>query len=314
MTGTTTERVTLRSGDDEVVGTLVLPDGPPRGAVVATGPLTSVKEQASGVYARALAERGWAGLAIDLRRFGESGGEPRQMVDPESDAQDASAAAAFLADRFPGLPVAGLGVCFGAGPMAVAVARDRRFAAFAGVAGVYTDGAAVRESMGAAYDETLERGRAAEGRWHETGVVETIPAVAADGEAGGTEVAMPLDEAYAFYGTSRGAVPTYVNSFAVASYAHTLPFDAQVAAATAVPAIVVHSEHALVPAWAHAFHDALTGSRRQVWLDSAGQIDFYDDPALYEPAADAVVAFLDEVTGASPGVGSPKSDARPKSS
>jgi hypothetical protein len=31
-----------------------------------------------------------------------------------------------------------------------------------------------------------------------------------------------------------------------------------------------------------------------VWLDSAGQIDFYDDPALYDPAADAVVAFLDE--------------------
>jgi hypothetical protein len=294
----TTERVTLRSGDDEVVGTLVLPDGPPRGAVVATGPLTSVKEQASGVYAHAVAERGWAGLAIDLRRFGESGGEPRQMVDPGSDAQDASAAAAWLAERFPGLPVAGLGVCFGAGPMAVAVARDRRFAAFAGVAGVYTDGAAVRASMGAAYEETVARGRAAERRWRDTGEAETIPAVAADGESGGTEVAMPLDEAYAFYGTARGAVPTYVNAFAVASYAHTLPFDAQGAAATmAVPAIVVHSERALVPPWAHAFHDALPGARRQVWLESAGQIDFYDDPALIGPAADAVVGFLDEVSG-----------------
>jgi hypothetical protein len=110
---------------------------------------------------------------------------------------------------------------------------------------------------------------------------------------------MPLDEAYAFYGTPRGAVPTYVNSFAVASYAHTLPFDAQGAAPTMrVPAIVVHSEHALVPPWAHAFHDALpAGSRRQMWLESAGQIDFYDDPALIGPAANAVVEFLDEVTG-----------------
>jgi uncharacterized protein len=295
-----TERITVRSGDDDVVGTLVLPDGPPRGAVVATGPLTSVKEQASGVYARAVAERGWAGLAIDLRRFGESGGEPRQMVDPDSDAADASAAAAYLAERFPGVPVVGLGVCFGAGPMAVAVARDPVFAAFAGVAGVYTDGAAVRESMGEAYAPTVRRGEAAERRWRETGVVETIPAVAADGEAGGTEVAMPLDEAYAFYGTPRGAVPTYVNAFAVASWAHTLPFDAQHAApAMRVPAIVVHSEHALVPPWAHAFHDALPASRRrQVWLESAGQIDFYDDPALIGPAADAVVGFLDEVTGA----------------
>ena len=179
--------------------------------------------------------------------------------------------------------------------MAVAVARDRRFAAFAGVAGVYTDGAAVRASMGAAYDATVARGREAERRWRETGEVETIPAVAADGEAGGTEVAMPLDEAYAFYGTPRGAVPAYTNSFAVASYAHTLPFDAQGAApAMGVPAIVVHSERALVPAWAHAFHDALPGSRRQVWLESEGQIDFYDDPALIGPAADAVVGFLDE--------------------
>ncbi len=96
-------------------------------------------------------------------------------------------------------------------------------------------------------------------------------------------------------GTPRGAVPAYTNSFAVASYAHTLPFDAQGAApAMEVPAIVVHSERALVPAWAHAFHDALPGSRRQVWLESEGQIDFYDDPALIGPAADAVVGFLDE--------------------
>ncbi len=298
MSAVRTERVAFRSGDDEIVGTLVLPAGPPRGAVVATGPLTSVKEQASGAYARAVAGRGWVGLAIDLRRFGDSGGEPRQLVDPDSDADDASAAAAYLAGRFDGLPVAGLGVCFGAGPMAVAVARDQRFAAFAGVAGVYTDGAAVRESMGAAYADTVERGRAAERRWRQTGVVETIPAVAADGQSGGTEVAMPLDEAYAFYGTPRGAVPNYVNAFAVASYAHTLPFDAQAAApAMRVPAIVVHSERALVPAWAHAFHDALPEPRRQVWLRAAGQIDFYDDPALVEPAADAVVGFLDETTG-----------------
>jgi hypothetical protein len=176
---------------------------------------------------------------------------------------------------------------------------------------VYTDGAAVRESMGAAYASTVERGRAAERHWRETGVVETIPAVAADGESGGTEVAMPLDEAYSFYGTPRGAVPTYVNEFAVASYAHTLPFDARgVAATMPVPVIVVHSERALVPPWAHAFHDALPGSRREVWLESDGQIDFYDDPALIGPATDAVVGFLDEMASRT----SPKSEARPKNS
>jgi hypothetical protein len=32
--------------------------------------------------------------------------------------------------------------------------------------------------------------------------------------------------------------------------------------------------------------------KRDLWLDSQGQIDFYDDPKLIAPAADAVAAFL----------------------
>jgi hypothetical protein len=30
----------------------------------------------------------------------------------------------------------------------------------------------------------------------------------------------------------------------------------------------------------------------ELWLESQGQIDFYDDPKLVTPAADAVAAFL----------------------
>jgi uncharacterized protein len=47
---------------------------------VLTGPLTSVKEQAAGAYAAALAERGFLALAFDQHAFGESGGEPRQAL------------------------------------------------------------------------------------------------------------------------------------------------------------------------------------------------------------------------------------------
>ena len=58
-----------------MVGNLFLPEGDePAGVVVAVGPLTSVKEQAAGAYARAMAERGYAALAFDYRYFGESGG------------------------------------------------------------------------------------------------------------------------------------------------------------------------------------------------------------------------------------------------
>jgi hypothetical protein len=56
-----------------------------------------------------------------------------------------------------------------------------------------------------------------------------------------------------------------------------------------VPALIVHSEEALTPNLAHAFYTTVN-SPKQDWLESQGQIDFYDDPKLVTPAADAVAA------------------------
>jgi len=287
-------RFTFQSEGETLVGDLFLPaDGKPAGVLVAVGPLTSVKEQAGGTYAQAMAERGHAALAFDYRYFGESGGQPRQFESPEANIEDIkSAATALLADdRLKDLPLGGLGICFGAGPMVRAVAEDPRFRAFAGVAGVYTDNAKTIARMGDAYQASIDRGRAAERRWRETGEAETIPAVAPDGG----DVAMPLREAYEFYGTPRGQVPNYVNGYAVQSLAHSLPFDVRGAAdALDVPVLVVHSETALVPDLAHAFYSAVQSPKRELWLDSQGQIDFYDDPKLINPAADAVVVSFSE--------------------
>jgi dienelactone hydrolase len=154
MQRVTKTRFTFPSEGETLVGNLFLPQGPkPAGVVVAVGPLTSVKEQATGAYARALAERGYAGLAFDYRYFGESDGRPRQFEDPDANIEDIrNAATALLAhDRLTNLRLFGLGICFGAGPMVRAVAADSRFRAFAGVAGVYTDNAKTRARMGAAY-------------------------------------------------------------------------------------------------------------------------------------------------------------------
>lgn len=291
---TNTRPLTFESEGETLVGNLSVPsEGEPAGVVIAVGPLTSVKEQAAGTYARALAERGYAGLAFDYRHFGESGGEPRQFESPEANVEDIRNAATALLDdeRLRDLPVYGLGICFGAGPMVRAVAEDSRFRAFAGVAGVYTDGAKTRESMGDAYGARIERGRAAERRWRETGEAETIPAVAPDGG----DVAMPLREAYEFYGTPRGQVPNYVNGYAVQSLAYSLPFDVRGAADTIeAPVLVVHSEQALAPGLAREFYAAVRSPKCDLWLRSEGQIDFYDDPRLIAPAADAVAGFFQE--------------------
>jgi uncharacterized protein len=203
----------FRSEGETLVGNLFLPERrKPIGVAVAVGPLTSVKEQAAGAYAQAMAEHGYAALAFDYRCFGESDGQPRQFENPEANIEDIrNAATALLADdRLTGQPLFGLGVCFGAGPMVRAIAEDSRFRAFAGVAGVYTDNAKTKATMGGAYQATIDRARAAERKWRETGEAETIRAVAPDGG----DVAMPLREAYEFYGTPRGQVPNYVNGYA----------------------------------------------------------------------------------------------------
>jgi uncharacterized protein len=285
-------RFAFSSEGEKLVGNLFLPEQrKPIGVVVAVGPLTSVKEQAAGTYAQAMAERGYAALAFDYRYFGESGGQPRQFENPEANIEDIrNAATALLADdRLTGLPLSGLGVCFGAGPMVRAVAEDSRFRAFAGVAGVYTDNAKTKATMGPHYEASIARGRAAEHEWRETGDAETIPAVAADGG----DVAMPLREAYEFYGTPRGQVPNYVNAYAVQSSAYTVPFDARGAANTLdVPVLIVHSDAALSPDLARAFYGAVKSRKQERWLQSQGQIDFYDDPSLITPATDTLAAFL----------------------
>ena len=60
MHKTTRERFTFHSDGETLVGNLFVPAGAkPAGVVVAVGPLTSVKEQAAGMYAQAMAERGF---------------------------------------------------------------------------------------------------------------------------------------------------------------------------------------------------------------------------------------------------------------
>ena len=80
----------------------------------------------------------------------------------------------------------------------------------------------------------------------------------------------------------------YTNGFAVQSLAYTTGFDAQEAAARiAVPFLLVHSEHALAPPLARQFYDTVHAPKTELWLESQGQIDFYDDPRLIGLAADA---------------------------
>jgi len=113
------------------------------------------------------------------------------------------------------------------------------------------------------------------------------PAIREERVAFEVESVMPLVEAFEYYGTSRGAVSNYVNQFATMSREHTVPWDAQSSAYDiTVPTVMVHSETALAPALARKFFASLGGLKEQVWIESEGQIDFYDHPERIDTAAD----------------------------
>ena len=175
----------------------------PAGVVIAVGPLTSVKEQAAGTYAQAMAERGYAALAFDYRYFGESNGQPRQFENPEANIEDIrNAATALLADdRLVGLPCSAWhllrrrtdGPVGGRGP-ALPWLRRRGRRVHGQRQDRGDDGRRVSSRDRSRPVRRAEVARDRRGRDH--------PAVAADGG----DVAMPLREAYEFYGTSRGEV------------------------------------------------------------------------------------------------------------
>ena len=65
-------------------------------AVAVSGPFGACKEQASGLYAQEMAERGFLAVAFDPSFTGESGGFPRAMHSPDIDVEDFQAAVDFL--------------------------------------------------------------------------------------------------------------------------------------------------------------------------------------------------------------------------
>ncbi len=65
-------------------------------AIAVSGPFGACKEQASGLYAQTMAERGFLAVAFDPSFTGESGGSPRAMHSPDFDVEDFQAAVDFL--------------------------------------------------------------------------------------------------------------------------------------------------------------------------------------------------------------------------
>lgn len=97
-------------------------------AIAVCGPFGAVKEQAAGLYAQIMAERGFLTIAFDPSFTGESGGEPRYMASPDINTEDFMAAVDFLSlhESVDPEKIGIIGIC-GWGGMAInAAALDTR--------------------------------------------------------------------------------------------------------------------------------------------------------------------------------------------
>lgn len=100
-------------------------------AIAVAGPFGAVKEQASGLYAQILAERGFITVAFDPSFTGESGGYPRNVASPDINTEDFCAAVDFLSVQQNVNPdrIGILGICGWGGMALNAAAVDTRIKA-----------------------------------------------------------------------------------------------------------------------------------------------------------------------------------------
>ena len=291
------ERVEFGADGITLVGDLRAPSASGRvPGLVFTGPFTGVRDQVTGLYAERLAAAGFATLAFDHRNFGESGGRPRRHEDPHGKLADLRAAVSFLRERPEADPerIGAVGICLGGGYALKFAAFDPRVKAFAGIAGAYNTPYAMRSGMGRdGYRQVLASLTATAEEQDRGGQVQYLPAVAAEGEA-----AMPGEEPFAYYGTSRGASASWENSVTRASVRELLTVDNMAGAdfLSPTPGLIVHGvEDAYCsPEGAREAYQRIGEPKRMVWLDAKLHIDLYDTEPYLTQAVEAVTAFLAE--------------------
>ncbi len=288
------KEVTFESQGETLIGHLYLPDdyvaGTELPGVVVTGSWTSVEEQMSGLYAEALADRGFAALAFDFRNFGESSGDIRALESPTLKIEDITAAAAFL----PTLPevtddaIAGLAVCASAGYMAHAIADGAPFQTFATVGAWLHDAETARVIYTPErYERLMAASQQAQAYYEADGTIQYTLA-ATNNEALDLVAMRWADPGFYYTNPERGAIPEYDNRFPLMAWEEWLTFDALAAAdGIDVPYLMVHGDQMALPDNAQAFYAEVGSPKAMEWVEGL-QMDYYEQPQLIDNAADSV--------------------------
>ena len=253
-------------------------------ALAVCGPFGAVKEQASGLYAQTMAERGFAAVAFDPSFTGESTGEPRYMASPDINTEDFSAAVDFLVLRDDVDPerIGIIGICGWGGLALNAAAIDTRIKAT--VSSTMYDMSRVTangyfDSMDA--DGRYELRRQLNAQRTEDARTDTHAL------AGGVVDPLPADapqfvrDYYDYYKTPRGYHPRSLNSnggwarTSALSFLNTklLSYSDEIRSAV----LMIHGEKAHSRYFSEDAFKRLKGDNKQlVIIPGASHVDLYD--------------------------------------
>ena len=292
-----------------LVGDLYVPknirSGQKLPAIAVAGAFGAVKEQSSGLYAQAMAERGFVTLAFDGSFTGESGGEPRNIASPEINTEDFSAAVDFLGlQNFVNREQIGiLGICGWGGMALNAAVGDTRIKAVAtstmyDMTRVMANGYEINMKQNAqgGYDRAQPQMDAEaryqtkvqlnNGRWEaaQNGYATLAPANNLDPKDITADTPKFIAEYADFYRTKRGFHPRAVNSNPQGSWATTVPLAfinmpiLQRAGELRTPALIVHGEKAHSRYFSEDAFKSLGSKNKELYIvPGANHTDLYDN-------------------------------------
>lgn len=250
-------------------------------ALVVGHPYGAVKEQASGLYAQAMAARGFVSIAFDASYDGESGGQPRATASPEAFVEDFSAAVDYLGtlDVVDRARIGVLGVC-GSGGFALAAAQiDPRLKAVATVS-LYDIGQARRQGLAETLDVTaLQRTHEAiaQQRWAEVDGAPRAVVIGTPEQVTSSSSAIDR-EFFAYYRTPRGQHPRSTTALAFTSGAAMTLFSAfeHLDWLAPRPVLFVTGEHAHSRHFSEQAFARASGDKQLHVVTGAGHVDLYD--------------------------------------
>ncbi|WP_237571781.1 alpha/beta hydrolase [Mycolicibacterium lacusdiani] len=282
----TVQKVTFKNQYQmNVTGNLFVPNDLDRNvknaAMVVGHPMGAVKEQSANLYATKMAEQGFVTMSLDLSYWGESDGQPRNLVAPDVYTEDFSAAVDYLRTQsfVDTERIGALGVC-GSGSFVISAAKiDPRIKAVATVS-MYDMGGANRNGLrNSVTPEQRQQILAAAAAQRD------VEFAGGDVEYTGgtpeelTDQSTAIDrEFYDFYRTARGNSPATTTHPTLSSnvrFMNFYPFEG-IETISPRPMLFITGDQAHSREFSEQAYQLAAEPKQLVTVPGAGHVDLYD--------------------------------------